>query len=81
MPAATLDCKSLRCPMPIVKISQAVKRMARGERLRVEANDPAFQADLEAWVRRLGHRLVEFHDGPVQQAVIEKLGAGPDAGR
>lgn len=75
MPTVTLDCRNLRCPMPIVRISQAVKTMACGERLVVAANDPAFQADLEAWVRRLGHRLVEFHNGPVeQQAVIEKLG-------
>lgn len=73
MSAVTLDCRKLRCPMPIVRISQAVKTMSCGEKLRVEASDPAFKADLEAWVRRLGHRLVEFHDGPVQQAVIEKL--------
>jgi tRNA 2-thiouridine synthesizing protein A len=69
-----LDCKNLRCPLPIVKISQAVKTMACGERLQVEANDPAFQADLAAWVKRLGHQLVEFQDGTVQRALIEKRG-------
>ncbi len=58
--------------MPIVRISQTVKSMAAGERLSVEANDPAFRADLEAWTRRLGHILVEFHEGTVQQALIEK---------
>ncbi len=74
----TLDCKDLRCPMPIVRISQAVKNMAPGARLAIEARDPAFQADLEAWLRHLGHHLVEFQDGPVQRAVIEKRG-GTDA--
>jgi TusA-related sulfurtransferase len=59
--------------MPIVKVSQAIKALATGDLLRVEATDPAFTADVEAWVRRMGHRLVEFHDGPVQQAVIEKV--------
>ncbi len=49
--------------MPIVKISQAVKTMACGQQLLVQANDPAFKADLEAWVRRMGHRLVAFEDG------------------
>jgi TusA-related sulfurtransferase len=58
--------------MPIVRISQAMKALAPGDRLRVEASDPAFPADVEAWVRRMGHRLLEFHDGPVQHAVIEK---------
>jgi TusA-related sulfurtransferase len=67
--------------MPIVKISQAMKTMACGERLLVEASDPAFKADLEAWVRRLGHRLLEFHDGAIQHAVIEKLGVESDEQR
>jgi tRNA 2-thiouridine synthesizing protein A len=68
----SLDCSELRCPMPIVRISLAIKLLATGDRLRVQATDRAFRADIEAWTRRLGHRLVEFHDGPVQQAVIEK---------
>ncbi len=67
-----LDCKHLRCPMPIVRISQTVKAMAVGDTLRIEASDPAFRADLEAWTRRLGHLIVEFQAGAVQQAVIEK---------
>ncbi len=78
MPEMVLDCRQLRCPMPIVRISQAFKNMARGDRLRVEASDPAFRADLEAWLRRMGHRLLEFHDGPSQRAVIEKQ-EGEDA--
>lgn len=68
----TLDCKDLRCPMPIVRISQAVKGMQPGERLFVEATDPAFQADLDAWTKHLGHILVEFQSGAIQRAVIEK---------
>ncbi len=67
-----LDCLELRCPMPIVRISLAIKPLATGDRLHVQATDRAFRADVEAWTRRLGHRLVEFHEGPVQQAVIEK---------
>lgn len=75
MAVQTLDCVNLRCPMPIVRISQAVKDMAAGDRLCIQASDPAFRADLEAWLRRLGHLLIDFQDGPVQQAVIEKRSA------
>jgi len=80
VPVQTLDCTDLRCPMPIVRISQMVKGMAPGDRLSIQASDPAFRADLEAWLRRLGHQLVDFKDGPVQRAVIEKMGVGDDAG-
>jgi len=61
--------------MPIVKISLAIKGLAAGQRLRVRADDPAFKADLEAWIRRLGHRLIQYTDAGVQEALIEKVQA------
>jgi TusA-related sulfurtransferase len=67
-----LDCKQLSCPMPIVKISQAMKNMSTGDTLEVEATDLAFQADLKAWVQQMGHELVEFSNGPTQRAIIRK---------
>lgn len=67
-----LDCKGLNCPMPIVKISKAIKKMGAGERLEVEASDPAFQADVEAWSKKTGNPLVSFDDGEVKRAIIEK---------
>lgn len=67
-----LDCKQLNCPMPIVKISQAMKNMSPGETLEVEATDPAFEADLKAWINQMGNELLEFSSGEVQRAVIRK---------
>ncbi len=68
----TLDVTGLSCPIPIVRISKAIKGISSGETLAVEADDPAFRPDLEAWVRKTGNRLVEFTDGDVQRAVVEK---------
>lgn len=65
-----LDCKGLNCPMPIVRLSQAMRSLASGARLVIEADDPAFRADVEAWVRRFGHTLVSFEAGSVQRAVL-----------
>ncbi len=67
-----LDCKSLKCPMPIVQISKTIKSMKAGQTLEVVARDPAFQMDLEAWIRKLGHDLVEFNEGEIQRALIMK---------
>ena len=68
-----LDCKHLNCPMPIVRISQAIKKLDNGDLLEVEASDPAFKADLEAWVEKMGHEILEFHDGEnVRRAVVRK---------
>lgn len=55
-----LDCKAISCPMPIVRIAKAVKTMSPGQTLKVEATDPSFQADVEAWTRRTGNELLSF---------------------
>ncbi len=60
--------------MPIVKLSLAMRKLQPGQQIEVEATDLAFQIDLQAWTRQLGHRLVEFTPGQVQKAVIEKVG-------
>ena len=67
-----LDCTGMNCPLPIVRISQAMRQITAGELLRVTASDPAFGADVSAWVRKTGHELVEFSDQGVQTAVIRK---------
>ena len=71
--AEYLDCRGLRCPMPIVRISKAVKKMTIGQTLVVEASDPAFPSDIRAWIKTMGYELVEFTDGPIQKAVIRKV--------
>jgi tRNA 2-thiouridine synthesizing protein A len=68
-----LDCKGLNCPVPIVRISQAIKKMEASQTMEVEADDPAFGADVDAWVRKMGHELVAFDEGAVQRAVIRKV--------
>ena len=67
-----LDCKNLRCPMPIVKISKIMRELTSGQTLSVEATDFAFKADLEAWTQKMGHTIEEFSDGPIKRAIIRK---------
>jgi tRNA 2-thiouridine synthesizing protein A len=68
-----LDCQGLNCPMPIVRISQTMKTMHAGQTLEVTANDPAFSADVRAWVTKMGHALLTLEAGGVQRAVIRKV--------
>lgn len=73
MKTIELDCRGLSCPMPIVKISRAMKDMTIGDQLCVEASDPSFEADLEAWVRKLGQKLITFsEESGIQKAILLK---------
>lgn len=72
MPAAHLDCKQLKCPMPIVKLAMAMRDLAVGAELLVEATDPAFLADVRAWSRMTGHAIAELADAEVKQVLVRK---------
>ena len=67
-----LECQGLNCPMPIVRVSQTMKVMPAGQTLEVTADDPAFGADVKAWIKKMGYALLEFEEGAVQRAVIRK---------
>ncbi|NME70966.1 sulfurtransferase TusA family protein [Flammeovirga aprica] len=68
-----LDCKNLNCPMPIVKIAKTIRTMEINEQLKVTATDPAFKADVEAWIRKTGHLLISYtEEGKNRVALIEK---------
>ena len=57
-PKLSLDFKGLLCPMPVVKIAQAIKQVEIGEMVEAVATDPGVMADIPAWARSTGHELV-----------------------
>lgn len=64
-----LDCRQMRCPKPIVMISRKMKELEVGMVLRVEADDPAFHADVEAWVSQSAAAVVSWGEGPGGEVV------------
>jgi tRNA 2-thiouridine synthesizing protein A len=53
-----LDSKNLLCPMPIIKLSQAIKQIGVGQTILTETTDPGSQYDIAAWARQTGHELL-----------------------
>ena len=58
--SATLDLKGLVCPMPIVKVSQAIKQVQVGEAIEAFATDPGVLGDIPAWCKTSGSELVKM---------------------
>ncbi len=48
----TLDCTGMLCPVPIVKLSKAIKEMQPGQTIVLLATDPGSGPDMAAWQRR-----------------------------
>ena len=57
-PVLSLDFKGLLCPMPVVKIAQAMKQVQVGQLVEAVATDPGVMADIPAWARTTGNELV-----------------------
>ena len=55
-----LDCIGLYCPMPILQTRQEIDKLGIGEVLEVWADDPAAEADLKAWAKHAGQRILEI---------------------
>ena len=56
----TLDLKGLLCPIPVVKMAQAIKTVPLAGIIEATATDPGVIADIPAWCRTTGHKLVSM---------------------
>jgi len=73
MATQTLDAKGLLCPMPIVKLSRAIKELASQEILLLEATDPGSIPDVAAWSKATGNLVLhQDRDGKVMRFWIQK---------
>ena len=56
--ALELDCRGVRCPLPVIRVSQRIDEVPVGALLGVAADDPAARPDIPAWCRMRGHEYV-----------------------
>lgn len=54
----TLDCRGLLCPLPIIRLSKAIKTIQVGEALEMLATDPGSVPDVQAFQRQTGHEVL-----------------------
>ena len=55
-----LNLEGLLCPIPVVKVSQAVKNLPVGGILEATATDPGVLADIPAWTKSTGNELLSI---------------------
>ncbi|MCU7942104.1 MAG: sulfurtransferase TusA family protein [Candidatus Thiodiazotropha sp. (ex Cardiolucina cf. quadrata)] len=54
-----IDCRRLLCPMPVIKVQDAVEGLPAGDQVEAVCTDPGVLKDIPAWSRINGHRVVE----------------------
>ncbi|MBP2314072.1 sulfurtransferase TusA family protein [Azospirillum soli] len=69
-----LDAKGLQCPLPVLRARKALKAIAVGEVLTVEATDPGAVKDFPAFCEATGNRLRSSdEEAGVYRFVIERV--------
>lgn len=53
-----LDTRGMSCPLPIVKTRGALKQIAAGQILRLQASDPGSVKDVAAFCQQTGNELM-----------------------
>ena len=70
-----LDCRGMRCPLPVIRLGKAIGDVAVGETVAVIAEDPAARPDVAAWCRMRGQEYVGEATAPdgVPRYVVRRL--------
>ena len=55
-----VDAKALRCPGPIVKVADTLRKLPEGSVIRAEATEDAFYSDIKVWVERTGNEMLSL---------------------
>jgi NADPH-dependent 2,4-dienoyl-CoA reductase/sulfur reductase-like enzyme/peroxiredoxin family protein/rhodanese-related sulfurtransferase/TusA-related sulfurtransferase len=72
-PVKTIDARGQQCPGPIMTLKAELQGIAAGRSLTIVASDESFGADVAAWCRSTGNRLLEVHkDNGTTSATIQR---------
>lgn len=53
-----LDVRRLLCPMPVIRLQNKVKLLAKNSQVRVLCTDPGTRHDIPTWCRLYGHQVL-----------------------
>lgn len=62
MADVTVDARGLQCPMPVIKLSQAIMSLASGQTVELISTDRGSCSDVPAWAEDMGHPLQEQYE-------------------
>jgi tRNA 2-thiouridine synthesizing protein A len=73
-PIMVLDLKGLLCPMPVVKLAGAIKKVEVGQIIEATATDPGVMADIPAWAKSTGNEVSKMvKEGKVITFWVKRL--------
>jgi len=76
-PDVRVDASGTYCPVPILEIAKAVRRLAAGALVELVATDPGVQPHVPAWCEAPGHTVLGLERrGTAWVPWVRKAGGG-----
>lgn len=75
LPDEIVDCRGLKCPLPVLKMEKRLATAKQGDRLTVLATDPIAKIDIPLHCTQNGHSCEMSSEGDVLRFAIVKGGA------
>ena len=72
MPDEIIDCRGLKCPLPVLKTEKRIAQVKAGMRLVVLATDPISKIDIPLFCTQNGHACEMTVEGEVMRFAIVK---------
>jgi tRNA 2-thiouridine synthesizing protein A len=54
-----VDARGLVCPMPTIRLGQAIRKVEIGQLVEMWTDDPGSKDNMAAWCKNTGHDLVD----------------------
>jgi tRNA 2-thiouridine synthesizing protein A len=68
-----VDARGLVCPMPTIRLGQAIRKVELGDLVEMWTDDPGSKENMAAWCKNTGHELVdEYADETTFKYVVRR---------
>ena len=69
-----VNARRLLCPMPVIRLQDAIEPLAVGEEVHITCTDPGVTNDIPAWCRINGHKIISAdHDDLEYTFTVRKV--------
>jgi tRNA 2-thiouridine synthesizing protein A len=74
LPDEVIDCRGLKCPLPVLKTEKRLVQLKPGARITVLATDPIAKIDIPLFCMQNGHACDMRVEADVMRFAITKAG-------
>lgn len=57
-----VDARRLLCPMPVIRLQDAINELPIGQTVEITCTDPGVKSDIPAWCRINGHHIEQIQE-------------------